>query len=326
MSIPAQILENFLRSKGQFVSGAGIGETMGLSRVSVHNHLESLRKDGFVFSAIRNKGYRLETEPDAFHPDLFAALMNLDPCAYFKSYKTFDRTGSTNSEVEQLLTKGAQAPLFAIANTQEQGRGRRGRVWHSPPGKNLYISAGMRPAMSPTRLQTITLWMGLRLCKYLRDKFALPVLVKWPNDLMLHDRKIAGMLTEARVDAEFTRDLVFGTGLNVNSAKADFPDGLSSVASSLSLVLGRTLNLSRLAHELVHTIAIAFEHYMEDQFREELVNDWPAHDYLRGREVSIGDISGKVLGISANGSLRLERGDGTVVMLHSGEVSIGSAR
>lgn len=325
MNIPALILENFIRHQGQFLSGTDVGNALGLSRVSVHNHLEALRKEGFVFSAIRNKGYRLETEPDRFHPALFDALMAVDPCVYFQSYTSLESVGSTNSFVEKELSRGSPAPLFAVADLQEQGRGRRGRVWHSPAGKNLYISAGLRPGMSPARLQTITLWMGLRLCKYLRDRFSLPVLIKWPNDLMLHDRKIAGMLTEARVDSEYTRDLVFGLGLNVNAAKEDFPEDLAGIASSLSIVLEKNLSLSRLAHEIVHLISVAFKDYLEDAYREELAADWPVFDYLRRRQVCIGDIEGKVLGISANGSLRLERSDGSTVLLHSGEVSIGSA-
>ncbi len=326
MKVPAQVLQHFIQAKGQFISGTEIGEKLGLSRVSVHNHLETLKKDGFEFSAIRNKGYRLEKEPEVFHPALFETLMELVPCPFFRNYKAVEEVSSTNSLAELELAKGTEAPFFIVANEQTQGRGRRGRVWHSPLKKNLYLSVGLRPAMPPAKLQTITLWMGLRLCNFLREKYSLPVLIKWPNDLILHDRKIAGMLTEARVDSEFTRDLVFGLGLNVNSTSDDFPEELSNFASSLALNLDRNINLTRLAHDIIHVLADAIVDYLDDQYRSELTDQWPEFDYLRGQDVRTGDIEGKVLGISANGSLRLERPDGSNILLHSGEVSIGSEK
>ena len=324
MNLDAKVLLAFIRAKGQFVSGTEIGDSLGLSRVSVHNHLEALRKNGFTFAAIRNKGYRLEKEPDRFHPALFEALLEDEPCPFFDSYMALTEVGSTNSTAELELSKGRTSPFFVIANAQTSGRGRRGRTWHSPDKANLYLSVALRPTLPPSRLQTITLWLGMRICRFLRDAYALPVLIKWPNDLFLHDRKIAGMLTEARVDAEQTRDLVFGVGINVNAKEADFPDELGSIASSLAINTGKSINLSRLAHRIVLQLASAIQEYLDDQYVEELTSLWPEYDYLRGQTVKAGDIEGRVLGISKTGSLRLERPDGSTMLLHSGEVTLGS--
>lgn len=325
MSLDVKVLQSFLRAEGQFLSGTGIGESLGLSRVSVHNHLEALKKSGFQFAAIRNKGYRLEKEPNRFHPALFAALLAEEPCPYFDSHLALPSVDSTNNLAELELSKGRTVPFFVVADEQTAGRGRRGRSWHSPPGANLYLSIALRPTLPPSRLQTITLWLGMRICQFLRDTYALPVLIKWPNDLILHDRKIAGMLTEARVDAEQTRDLVFGVGLNVNAREADFPGELAGMASSLAINTGKPLNLSRVAHKLVHVLAGGVQDYLEDQYADELTTLWPEFDYLRGRQVQTGEVGGRVLGISRNGSLRLERTDGSTMLLHSGEVTIGSA-
>lgn len=324
MNLDAKVLLSFIRAGGQFVSGTEIGDSLGLSRVSVHNHLETLRKEGFTFSAIRNKGYRLEAEPVTFHPALFAALLEDNPCPFFDSYIALTEVDSTNSLAELELSKGRTTPFFVAADEQTAGRGRRGRNWFSPEKKNIYLSIALRPTLPPSRLQTITLWLGMRICQLLRDKFALPVLIKWPNDLILHDRKIAGMLTEARVDAEQTRDLIFGLGLNVNAREADFPEDIANMASSLALNTGKAINLSRLAHSLVHCLASAVQEYLDDQYVDELAALWPEYDYLRGQVVEAGDIRGRVLGINKAGSLRLEREDGSTMLLHSGEVSIGS--
>ena len=250
--------------------------------------------------------------------------MEEDPCPYFESYLTVPEVDSTNNLAELELSKGRTAPFFIVADQQTEGRGRRGRIWHSPEKTNLYLSIALRPTLSPARLQTITLWLGLRICQFLRDAYALPVLIKWPNDLMLHDRKIAGMLTEARVDAEQVRDLVFGLGINVNAREKDFPEELATVASSLAMNTGKSLNLSRVAHKLIHHLASAVQEFEDDQYVEELTSLWPEFDYLRGENVRAGEIAGRVLGINKTGSLRLERPDGSTLLLNSGEVSIGS--
>ena len=326
MSPDAEVLLPFIRAGGQFVSGARIGEDLGLSRVSVHNRLEALRQQGFVFAAIRNKGYRMEAEPMAFHAPLFEALLENEPCLFFRSQLTIGETDSTNSLAELELSKGRETPFLVVADSQSAGRGRRGRVWHSPPHRNLYLSIALRPSLPPARLQTITLCLGLAICQFLREQFALPVLIKWPNDLLLHDRKIAGMLTEARVDAEQTRDLVFGLGLNVNAAEEDFPEDLRPIATSLSLCLARPVSLTRLAHALTHRLAIRMRDFLDNPQAQNLADSWPEFDYLRGREIHAGGISGRASGITNTGSLRVERPDGSTVLLHSGEVSLGTGR
>ncbi len=324
MTIDAKLLALFLKHPGKFISGTAIGEAVGLSRVSVHNHLEQLKKEGFRFSAIRNKGYRLESEPDRFHPSLFEALWSARSCPFFDDYLIRKDIHSTNSLAEIELAKGRPTPFFILADQQTAGRGRRGRTWHSPAGRNFYLSIALRPSMPPARMQTITLWLGLQLCLFLRDRFSLPVMIKWPNDLMLHDHKFAGMLTEARVDADQTRDLVFGLGMNVNGSKEDFPGELQSLATSLSMNTGSSISVTRLAHAVVGVLAGAIETYLADQHGEELSSKWPEVDYLRNQQVHTDAIRGRVLGITSTGSLRLQKDDGSVLLLHSGEVSIGT--
>lgn len=317
-----EILRHFLRASGQFISGSAIAADLGLSRVAVHNHLESLREEGFAFDAIRNKGYRLSAEPEPFHADLFSALLLEEPCPWFRGAVALDSVGSTNSEAERLLANGTDTPFLVIAKTQTAGRGRRGRSWHSPPDRNLYLSAAFCPSMPASRLQTITLWTGLCLCRFLRDSYGLPVMVKWPNDLMLHGKKVAGILTEARVDAETTRDLVLGLGINVNARPEDFPAELSGIATSLAIALGHPLSVSRLAHRIVRRLAEAFGEYFSGEFSPEFAHQWPEFDFLRGERVSTGTVEGRAAGIASTGSLRIERDDGSIALLHSGEVGL----
>ena len=323
MQIDTKILLPFLRSGDSFLSGAAIARELGLSRVSVHNHLENLRHEGFQFDAIRNRGYRLSAEPLSFHPAFFEALLEEEPCSFVRHVFPFDSVSSTNDVAAEKLAGKTEAPFIVVANSQSAGRGRRGRLWHSPHADNLYLSLGLRPRLPPARLQTITLWLGLSLCRFIRNNFGLPVMLKWPNDLLLHDRKIAGMLTEARVDAELTRDLVFGLGLNVNATEPDFPEELAPLAGSLALDLGHPVSLTRLAHGLVTCLAEAVEGFLEiGASPPELADLWPEFDYLRGERVRTDALEGVASGINASGSLRVLRDDGSTAFLHSGEVSL----
>jgi BirA family biotin operon repressor/biotin-[acetyl-CoA-carboxylase] ligase len=322
MSHKEAILTAFLQAEGRYLSGQALGEQLTLSRVGVHKHLDNLRKEGFSFHAVRNKGYRLEKEPLDLNPSLINCLLAADPVPFFHSHTFCESIDSTNTEADRQLARGVTTPFTVVSTEQTAGRGRRGRTWFSPKGKNIYLTAALNPGLPPNRLQVITLWLGLSLAQALRERYSLPILVKWPNDLLLHDRKIAGMLTEARVDSERTESLVFGIGLNVNIAREDFPDELQSRASSLAAVLGEPLSLSRVTVFLLRTLAAALEDFLADEYRDQLKHLWPTYDALAGREVTSEFASGRVLGINPQGSLRLQRPDGSLALLHAGEVSL----
>lgn len=316
-----EILVPFLKAKGEFLSGETVAQAVGLSRVSVHKHLEALRADGFVFASASKKGYALREEPLGFHPVLFEALQLCDPLPYFKQVVARESVSSTNDVAGTALAAGEPTPFLVIATEQTAGRGRRGRVWHSPAQKNLYMSAAIRPSLPPARLQTITLWVGLRICQWLREDKGLPVMVKWPNDLLLHGQKLAGILTEARIDSETTRDLTLGVGLNVNGSAEDFPPELRDLATSLALQGKAPLSLTRIAHELAGVLAHALHDFLAVE-PPDLSLLWDASDVLRGRRVSADGLEGIASGITRTGSLRIQREDGSFAVLHAGEVSI----
>lgn len=315
------ILLPFLNSKGEFLSGETIAREVGLSRVSVHKHLEVLRADGFVFASASKRGYALKEEPFGFHPVLFEALLRREPIPYFKEIVARESVTSTNDVAGAALADGQPCPFLVIATEQTAGRGRRGRVWHSPAQKNLYLSAAIRPSLPPARLQTITLWTGLRICQWLREEKGLPVMVKWPNDILLQGRKLAGILTEARIDAEMTRDLTIGIGLNVNGSTEDFPVELREVATSLALYQNAPLSLSRIAHQLAGVIAKALHDFLAAD-PPDLTHLWEDFDALRDRRVCADGLEGTARGINRTGSLRIQREDGSFAVLHAGEVSI----
>lgn len=321
------ILKALLSANDAFVSGNQLANRLGISRVGVWARLEKLRDHDFDFEAVRHRGYRLLQEPAYLNEDLIRAYLELDE--FPADIVALTDIDSTNSEAERLLAAGRPAPFAVLSSRQTAGRGRFGRKWHSPQEGNIYASFAFRPKLPPARLQRITLWFGLCICRFLNEELHIPVKIKWPNDLLLHGKKVAGMLTEARVDSDFTRDLVFGVGLNVNADTTAWPAEVASVATALSAATPARLPINKIAARLVRTVIRAYDEYVAGSIDTEFQENWPKYDLLQGLTVNASSgqqkISGIVKGIDNEGRLLVQNTQGILQSLNSGEVSLGSA-
>jgi BirA family biotin operon repressor/biotin-[acetyl-CoA-carboxylase] ligase len=238
-----------------------------------------------------------------------------------------DEVDSTNSEAERRLAVGQEAPFGVLARGQRAGRGRLGRKWHSTQAGNLYLSLAFRPFIPPDRLKPFTLWMGLALCAHIQQAHGLKLGLKWPNDLQSADgRKVAGMLTEARLDADSVRELVFGLGLNLTGTPKDFPAEIRTTAGSLEYALGRPLDVNAAAADVIAALFRAWEQFEEGTWSRSFNKLWLAHDVLAGKSVRVSlrgePVAGVVDGIDAEGSLILRTGGGRRTMVSSGEVTL----
>ena len=318
------IIRELTIAEGDFVSGSQLAELAGVSRVAIHGHMEKLRAQGFEFEAVRSKGYRLTKRPDNLNQTLVQAL--LTHAASSLKVFVFDQIDSTNSEAERRLAMGEETPFVILARQQNAGRGRLGRVWHSAQNGNVYSTFAFRPEVSPTRMALFTLWMGVNLCECLNALCRIQCGVKWPNDLHIDGKKIAGILTEARMETDQVRDVVLGVGLNLNSQAADWPEELRQVATSLRERTGRPLDVNRTLAAIAGRIMIAYRQFLDDDHRALLKDRWPRYDTLRDKPISLlqGDahISGIARGIDLSGALVIEREDGTRYHARAGEVTI----
>jgi BirA family biotin operon repressor/biotin-[acetyl-CoA-carboxylase] ligase len=315
--------------EGGYVSGEELAERLGVSRVSVWGRLKKLQADGFELEAVRGRGYRLVKEPAALHPVMLEACLRLRHPRGGPAVIFLPETDSTNEEAGRALAAGRSAPFVIFAGRQTAGRGRLGRAWHSAEAGGLYVSFGFQPRLPPARMPKFTLWMGLSLGRLLNETYALPVRVKWPNDLVHEGRKLAGMLTEARIDADVMRDLIFGLGLNVNGDPAKWKGAAAArVAGTLQQVnSGRALSIHAVAADVAWTGAQAYEAFVSGRFAAEFDELWARYDSLRGREVAVtmadGVLRGKAAGLDANGALRLTLPDGSRRVVQSGDVTLG---
>ena len=318
------ILRELLAAHTGLVSGARLAKLLGVSRVAVWMQLQKLTRQGFVFEAVQSRGYRLIQAPDQLHPALVQAhLSRAKGTPHLVCLATVD---STNSEAERQLAGGSPVPLVILAREQTQGRGRRGRVWHSPAAGNLYCTFVFRPLLGPEHLQDFTLWMGLNLCELLANFCKIAPRLKWPNDLYVGERKAGGILTEARIDADQIRDLIFGLGLNVNGRARDLPRELQATATSLAEAVGAPVDLHRFAAALIGRVQLAYGQFIADDYRDKFAALWKQFDLLGGRTVTVTQgtrqVTGTATGIDDEGSLLVRLKSGGTERFRAGEVTL----
>ncbi len=318
------ILRELLAQEPGWVSGTALAAKLGISRVAIWQHMEKLRAAGFEFEAQRSRGYRIAARPGTLHPQLIETQLRVRPKGF--TLLVLDEVDSTNDEAARQLAADRPTPFAVLARRQTRGRGRLGRVWHSESSANLYASFAFRPRVEPERMQTFTLWMGLNLCELLANFAHVAPGLKWPNDILFNGRKAGGMLTEARIDSDQIRDLVFGLGLNVNTPAGGWPADLARRAVSLAEVAGAELDLNRLAAALVGRVLLAYQTFVDREHLKLFADLWHRYDVLRGRPIALLEggrrHQGTVTGLDDEGALLLRDAHGKVLRFRAGEVTI----
>jgi BirA family biotin operon repressor/biotin-[acetyl-CoA-carboxylase] ligase len=231
---------------------------------------------------------------------------------------------STNDLAVRLAETGAPEGTIVTAEQQTGGRGRFGRVWHSPPGCGVYLSVILRPILHPEQAPGMSIMTALALAETLSEELPGKIKIKWPNDVLISGKKTAGILTELAADHKKISYVVVGVGINVNHRSEDFPDELKPIATSVRINLRKKCDRIAL---LQRFLVILEKEYQ--QYRTSLLKN--SHKKLRmyssliGSEVSLKsgrrEICGTVVDIDANGALMLEI-DGQVRAITSGEVTV----
>lgn len=234
---------------------------------------------------------------------------------------------STNDESLALARGGAPSGTMVVAERQSGGRGRLGREWLSPPGVGLYCSLVLRPQLEPADLPKLTLGAGLAASRAVETVTGLRPRLKWPNDLWLNEKKVGGILAEARFD-QASPVVVLGIGLNVNTGAALFPPELREKVTSLLLHSGREFVRSALLAALADEV-MAMAARLEREGFAGILADWRERDATLGRELAWLSQSGQVvrgrsLGPDDDGLLRIRDGAGRVHEVISGDISLAT--
>jgi BirA family biotin operon repressor/biotin-[acetyl-CoA-carboxylase] ligase len=316
------ILRELVKSRPGYMSGTALADRLKMSKVSIWARLQKLQEDGITIVAQRNRGYSLSKEPDKIHSELLTALL---PEEWLHRVHGFAETKSTNLVASKYLVDGKEAPFVVTANRQGSGRGRMGNQWVSRDFRNLYISFGFRPDVLIKKLESFTLLVGISICEYLERTTQLPIQVKWPNDLYIDGRKVAGMLTESRIESEKVKDLVFGLGLNINGRMSLMPDSLKNKATTLAHETKHPLNMNELTAGLILKVNETYQACIHGELTLKNSN-WDKYDYLQGKKVSVKSgnqiLEGVCQGINDLGELLLVGESGDKIRCRAGEVTL----
>lgn len=236
----------------------------------------------------------------------------------------FETIDSTNAEAIRLAGKDGKHGTLVVANTQEMGRGRRGRSWFSPSETTISMSLLLFPDLEKEKASMLTLVQALAVSKAINEVAGLDSSIKWPNDILIHEKKVCGILTEMELGAGASYGIIIGTGINVN--QESFPTEIENMATSIKKEGGK--EISRV--ELIAKICTWFETYyamfMETKDLSLLLEEYNQKLVSANKTVRVMDpskeFSGKALGINSQGELLVEKEDGKVVNVYAGEVSV----
>jgi len=285
----------FLAEAGdEFVSGEAISDKLGLTRAAVWKHVEALRAQGYRIDAVPARGYRLAAVPDRLTPLEIRPLLNTHDLG--QEIHWYEELGSTNDRAKELADEGAEHGEVVIAEAQTAGRGRRGRVWVSPPRRNLYFSVVLRPELPPERAPELTLVASLALCDALRQA-GVAAGIKWPNDVLASGRKIAGVLTELAAEPEQVHWVVVGAGVNVNARREDFPEELRGEATSVLIERGQPAPRALLAAACFTALEDWVDRHAEEGFAP-IRAAWRERSVTLGREVVVKEASRELTGVA----------------------------
>jgi len=322
-SIRERLIEQL--AAGHFVSGQVIGATLGISRAAISKHIKALEEMGIDVFRVTGKGYRL-AEPLQLLDKQIIANYCANVCSANK-IEVHSVIDSTNTFLLRRIPNQVQKGQVCVAEFQSAGRGRRGRTWVSPFGSHIYFSMywyleqGMAAAMG------LNVVVALAISDAIHNLYQLEAQLKWPNDIYLNDKKLAGILIELEGQALEPCHSVIGIGLNVNMP-AQMAEKIDQPWSDIQSNINQTVDRNQLVGELITCLnKRLIEH--EESGISSMVDDWLDRDkYLHQRVTLISgtkETTGICRGINAQGALLLEQ-QGVVKPIYGGEISLRPAQ
>lgn len=303
---------------GEFHSGEQLGERLGMSRAAINKHIQTLRDWGVDVFTVPGKGYSLPEPIQLLNEELIVAQAQTGKVAVLPVID------STNQYLLDRISE-LQSGDACVAEYQQAGRGRRGRKWFSPFGANLYLSMYWRLEQGPAAAIGLSLVIGIIMAEVLQELGADDVRVKWPNDLYLGDRKLAGILVELTGKTGDAAQIVIGAGINLAMRHAE-SDVINQGWINLQEA-GVFIDRNTLAARLINELRVALQSFEQEGLGPWLAR-WKKLDNFIDRPVKLiigeREIFGISRGIDAQGALLLEQ-DGVIKPWMGGEISLRSA-
>lgn len=312
------VLKMLYKKKNKYVSGDYIVSETGISKTQLSREIQLLKEEGYLIDS-SNSGYRLTGAPNLLLP--YEIKKNLHTEYMGKNIHFFKEVDSTNDVARELANEGAEEGTVIIAESQRSGKGRRGKRWISPSG-GVWMTIILRPDIEPPKAPQLTLVTGVAVAETLNRECGLDVGIKWPNDILIGDKKVCGILTEVKADVGNVDYVLVGIGIDLNVDLSIFPPELRGGATSLKAELDQEIMGAELVATFLKNFETHYGEFKEGKFRE-ILNKWRKLSKTIGNYVVVhkrgGSVYGEAVGVNKDGKLILELDDGSLRKIISGE-------
>ena len=315
-----RIIEIILNNKNEFISGEELSKKLGISRTAVWKHIKILKEEGYDIESVNRKGYKLAQAPSDLltHKNI---NHRLNTKTIGKSIIHFNTIESTNDYAKQIAPNETEGTVI-ISEEQIKGRGRLGRQWYSVFGEGIWMSIILKPSIEPYKAPFLTLIAGASIADTLNN-FGVETLIKWPNDVIINNKKVSGILTELSAEIDRINHVVLGIGINVKTM--EFSQEISGIATSLYKEGYKTSRVDIVQNILQRFEKLYFE-YVNNNSKEETLEICRRYSAIIGKDIYVIN-SGerelvKCIGINEDGNLIVETLDKGIKEIISGEISI----
>ncbi len=311
-----QILQ-FLKEHDGYLSGEEISHSLKMSRTAIWKYMQELRKVGYEIVAVPHLGYKIVSVPDKLFP--WEIQFGLGTKVMGQKIVYEETLTSTMDTAFELAVAGSPEGTLVCSESQTHGRGRMGRTWISPKSKGIYLSLILRPKLPPMETAKLTLLTAVVVSEAIQKICGFEVQIKWPNDLLVGRKKLAGILTELHADPDRVKFVVVGIGLNVNTQSHQLPPG----STSLKLETGQTWSRVSLIQEMLKEWEQWYSQFTRRGF-EPILKRWKELSVTLGRRVRVSDPSGVIEGeakdIDTDGGLLIRLDSGLILKRMAGDV------
>jgi BirA family biotin operon repressor/biotin-[acetyl-CoA-carboxylase] ligase len=323
MGIKDQLLDILEHNRDKYISGQELATSLSVSRNAIWKNIKKLQEEGHRIIGINNKGYHLDILSDMITKQ--GIKMHLLPQNNKYNILVYDTVDSTNNYGKKLISNGSKEESIIISNEQTKGRGRMGREFFSPANTGVYMSFVLFPNRHVSELGTLTTKVCVAICRVIEKIKDCKAEIKWVNDIYVDKKKVCGILTEAVTDFESgtVEAIVIGIGLNISPASSDFPDELSLSAGSVNPEsISRNIIVAKIINEVMAVYIDGDDKLLMEEYRQRC--------FLIGKEITYyrNGVScvGKAVDINEMGNLVIEKENGVIDILNSGEVTLSSRK
>lgn len=311
-----KILE-FLRRKSGYASGEEISRRLDISRQALWKHIQELRDTGYDIVAVPHLGYQLLSSPDRLLPAEISHGLNTKFIG--KKICYLETVPSTMDIAAQMGMNGCPEGAVVLAEAQTRGKGRLGRTWISPKYQGIYLSLVLRPKIMPAQSPILTLVAAVSICEAIKETCGLEAKIKWPNDILIHHKKVGGILTELSAETDEIRFIAIGIGLNVNNDKKTLIEGATSLKEQKKEDINRAILLQEILRRIESNYLL-----FQKKTAKAIIDKWHLFNVTLGRRIKVIShdihLEGEAVDIDTDGGLLLRMDSGLTQKVMAGDV------